>query len=95
MGRIRLDEADGLLIFVDTVTGIFGTGRDISEAWLDFRSALDGHRRVLSGDDVLSPALRHQLEFLTTDLDGPIASAVMLFTGMTAEEIRELGGIDE
>jgi predicted RNase H-like HicB family nuclease len=49
---------------VDSLTGVFGSGRDPKTALDDLRSAKKEHREVLERQDKLSPALERQLKRL-------------------------------
>lgn len=57
-------EGRAVVSVVDSLTGVFGSGRDPKMALDDLRSAKKEHREVLERQDKLSPALEQQLKRL-------------------------------
>ena len=59
-----VEERDGYWTIRDVATGIFGSGADQLSATEDFERALREHLEILRCQEVLSPDLSAQLEYL-------------------------------
>lgn len=62
--RWELDVTETGFVVSDTLTGIFGSGKEPIEAIRDLASALAEHRDVLERQGDLSPGLQDQLRYL-------------------------------